>query len=388
MLPDLVVLFRLLLFLLSVPVSTATNLEQVLQSEAQSRNGNYASKYLRYAAFGDSWASGVNHGPPSEALEYDFPDSDKVCRCRRVNEAYPVLLASDNDTSWTQGKKIDLDFRACHGAFFNDVPDQVSRLNKTHPPDFATLMIGGNDGGFPDIIFNCLLQPDKGRDYGPQYPNPEGECFKALQRANHTVHSSGFRDGILRSINAILTEPRVAANSDFKLYVLGYAGLFNHDDPACDNWSFSIWPGKEQKLSTQLRREINGIIDTGRALYDHLINSETKSNRVRYLDINDSFNGHRFCERTDEGTQDAQNRRSWLYGLDWPECVPIATKQRRMSEMEAAFRLTWPAFCRKCGDWGQLGEVQRPFHPKAAGHMAIKEMLKGILVADQVVPGD
>ena len=380
------VLSRLLLLLLSAPVSAATSSEQVLQFNAQSRDGNYRSKCLRYAAFGDSWASGVNHGPPNEALEYDFPDSDKVCQCRRVNEAYPVVLASESDTSWTQGKRIDLDFRACHGAFFNDIPDQVSRLNKTHRPDFATLMIGGNDGGFPDIIFNCLLQPDKDRDYGPQYPSPDGECFKALQRADHTVHSLEFRDGILHSINAVMTEPRIAANPSFKLYVLGYAGLFNHDDPACNDWSFSIWPGKEQKLTTQLRREINGIIDTGRALYNHLINGEMKSNRVRFVDINYSFNDHRFCEPTDEGTLEAQNRKSWLYGLDWPDCVPIAAKQRRVSEIKATSTLTWPAFCRRCGDWGQLGEVQRPFHPKAAGHKAIKEMLKDVLVADQVVP--
>jgi hypothetical protein len=103
---------------------------------------------LRFAVFGDSWASGVNYGPPSEEVEYNFPDSDEVCRCRRINEAWGVQLLHDEDISWTGGDRpLELDFQACHGAFFESIPDQVQRLDKDKAPDFGFLMIGGNPAG-------------------------------------------------------------------------------------------------------------------------------------------------------------------------------------------------------------------------------------------------
>jgi hypothetical protein len=107
---------------------------------------------LRYAVFGDSWASGLNYGPPSEDMEYDFPDSDEVCRCRRVNEAWPVQLFRDEDLSWTGWRPLELDFQACHGAGFGDIADQVRRLDQEKAPDFGFLMIGGNPGG-TSIVF-------------------------------------------------------------------------------------------------------------------------------------------------------------------------------------------------------------------------------------------
>jgi hypothetical protein len=111
---------------------------------------------LRFAVFGDSWASGLNYGPPSEDLEYDFPDSDEICRCRRVNEAWPVQLLRDEDLSWAGGRPLELDFLACHGAMFEDISDQVGRLNQEKAPDFGLLMIGGNPGGINKLCFlNC-----------------------------------------------------------------------------------------------------------------------------------------------------------------------------------------------------------------------------------------
>jgi len=55
----------------------------------------------------------------------------------------------------------------------------------------------------------------------------------------------------------------------FQLYVMGYASLFNHDDEACDEWSFTFWSGKGQKLTTQLRHDINAVVDEGKELYEY-----------------------------------------------------------------------------------------------------------------------
>ena len=41
---------------------------------------------LHLPGAGIDHSAGVNWGPPSEEVEFDFPDGEEVCRCRRVNE--------------------------------------------------------------------------------------------------------------------------------------------------------------------------------------------------------------------------------------------------------------------------------------------------------------
>lgn len=335
---------------------------------------------LIYAAFGDSWASGVNWGPPSEDTEYNFPDSDEVCRCRRMREAYPVQLLEDEDRSWSNGRPVELDFQACHGAWFDGIKDQVHRLRQDVTPDFATLMIGGNPAGFPEIIENCILQFNKDRNYGPEYPDEEGECAKTLRRSHDILDSYDFRIGLFQSINAIVTEPRIWRNPHFRLFVLGYAGLFNHDDTACDEFSFGIIPGKKPRLTTKLRRAINNVLDHGRQTYDFLINHVFFDPRVRFIDMNSVFAGHRFCEPTEQKTVEAQNDNSYLYAFSWPSCIPLTEDQRADDAYYTNHTsLSWPGFCRNCGGLGELGEFQRVFHPRTEGHNNYKDALKEIL---------
>lgn len=345
---------------------------------------DYSLKYVRYVSFGDSWSSGVNYGGPDASVEYNYPDQDEICRCRRVKEAWPNQLtvdlnnrtnsSSDAAPEWLQGRQIDLDFLACHASYFPDIPDQVSRLNKTYSPDFGTLMIGGNPGGFADILYDCVFWPERGKDYGPEFPDPEGECFKALERANDIVRSQWFLEGILLSISLILTAPMVRRNPHFKLYVVSYATLFNDEDEACDDLSFGYWSGQKPLLKKELRQEINGVIHAGRKLYDRLLNGPLFSDQVRYIDIDHVFNGRRFCEPTMNGTLEQQNENSWLYNFVWPSCIPLMAEDA-MADLDPGHLhdTTWPTFCRKCGGLLDYGEFQRPFHPKPVAHKAIKD---------------
>jgi hypothetical protein len=230
--------------------------------------------------------------------------------------------------------------------------------------------------GFPNIVEDCIYQFDRNKDYGPEFPDPEGECFKTLKRSQQNILTPWFVQGIWSSIYAILNEPRIRANPRFRLFVVSYTGLFNHDDSACDDWSFGIWGGKQPKLTTWLRREINLVIDVGRTMYDRLINHIMFNPKVLYIDANSAFGGHRFCEPTAERTVQAQNANSWLWDLAWPNCLPLSTE--REDENVNLTTATWP-FCRYCGDLGSTGEFQRPFHPKREGHEAIKNFLKDVL---------
>lgn len=46
--------------------------------------------------------------------------------------------------------------------------------------------------------------------------------------------------------------------------------------------------------------------------------------------------------------------------------------------------VNWPEWCRKCGGIGELGELQRPFHPKGEAHGAIKRFLISVLSTNSV----
>jgi hypothetical protein len=354
--------------LLLAPTRSTCSLLEHRSRDQQVLTKEPAQPPLRYAVLGDSWASGVNYGPPDENLEYDFPDSDEICRCRRVKEAWPFQLLHDAELF------SELDFQACHGAVFDDIPDQVRRLNQEHAPDFGFLMIGGNLGGFPSIVEDCIFQFNRDKDYGPEYPDPDGECFKTLEHARENIRSPWFIGGLWNSIYVVLNEPRIRENRRFRLFIVGYAGLFNHDDPRCNDWSFGIWPGKQPKLSTELRHAINEVVDVGRTVYNHLINHIMFNPKVRYIDINSAFAGHRFCEPTPEGTIGAQNANSWIYNLEWSGCWPLSK-----TEQGPNITVAWPQFCRKCGGIGDVGDLQRPCHPKSEGHEAIKNVLKEAL---------
>jgi hypothetical protein len=117
------------------------------------------------------------------------------------------------------------------------------------------------------------------------------------------------------------------------------------------------------------------VIDTGRSMYEWLINHIMFNPKVLYIDVNAAFSGHRFCEPTEEGTIQAQNVNSWLWDLELPGCLPFSSIEDDGYENSTAL---WP-FCRKCGDIGSTGEFQRPFHPKREGHEAIKNYLKSVL---------
>ncbi|KAF2665064.1 SGNH hydrolase [Microthyrium microscopicum] len=342
-----------------------------------------SGRRLRYVAFGDSWASGVNWGPPSENTEFDFPDDQKVCQCRRMREAYPAQLLDDPDRSYIGGRDLELTFLACHGAQFEDVPHQLQALDPTIVPDFATLMIGGNPAGFAEILADCIFLPDRDRDYGPEYPDPDGECWKTLERVRTKLESTWFHLELFKTLNAIQNERRMWLNPNFRLYVLSYSGLFNHDDPACNDWTFGIWPGKKPLLTTELRHAINNVLDHGRKVYDNLINHVLYSPKVQYIDLNHVFAGHRFCEPTEASTFEAQMDNSWLYGLTWPDCIPLEYSfVHYANDNDGRQQSRAWQFCRNCGGLGELGELQRVMHPNGQGHEAYKNALKEIIRRD------
>lgn len=244
-------------------------------------------------------------------------------------------------------------------------------------------MIGGNDAGFQAIVENCIYQFNPTRDYGPEFPHPDSVCTQTLAHSREVIRSDEFKIALVDAINAVMNIEGVWSNPHFRLYVLSYAGLFNHDDTACDAWSFGVWPGKTPLLTRQLRRAINQVIDLGREAYEHVINHVMFNPKVRYLDINALFDGKRFCEETTEGTIEEMRNRAWLWSLEWPGCLPFVREGDWSREEDAMVSRQLPELCRNCGAIWELGELQRPFHPKGEAHTAIKNFLKACILHEQ-----
>jgi lysophospholipase L1-like esterase len=92
----------------------------------------------RYVALGDSFSSGVGTG------SYTLSSS-----CRRSVYAFPYLISQ-------QRPDTTLDFVACSGATTSDVmASQIQAVTATST--IVSVMIGGNDIGFADLIVLCTL---------------------------------------------------------------------------------------------------------------------------------------------------------------------------------------------------------------------------------------
>ena len=116
------------------------------------------------------------------------------------------------------------------------------------------------------------------------------------------------------------------------------------------------WGGKQPKLTRELRRAINSVIDEGRREYDKQLNSWLSDPRVKFLDANPVLAGHRFCEPTPGSTMQEMYDNAWLYHLEWPSCIPLS---RLDGEASNASEIHATGFCRNCGGWAELGDIQR-----------------------------
>jgi lysophospholipase L1-like esterase len=95
----------------------------------------------RYAALGDSYASGEGLAP--------FEAGGGACN--RSPAAYPRLVAA------AEGATVA--FVACTGATVPDLDGQIGAA-VTAATDLVTVTIGGNDAGFASVVRECLIGPD------------------------------------------------------------------------------------------------------------------------------------------------------------------------------------------------------------------------------------
>lgn len=257
-----------------------------------------------FVAMGDSYSAGIGTGV--NGTEGD---------CRLGLHAYPRLIYNDLAAQFHNPSFQHL---SCTGATINDAlagaqNSQIDDFNSTSSADFALLSIGGNDLGFFDIMNSCIFR---------FYSFYSGTCEEALARSDKAMASSNFEQHLKLLIMEILDRVSWEKRPWFNIYVTGYARFFNAETTQCDDASMGIW-WRGPKLKRSLRRRMNDMVkDVNHHIKKNIddINKSFTSDRVYFVDYDDAFDGHRFCE-PGVSEPDYKRNETWFFHVGGPDSV-------------------------------------------------------------------
>ncbi|KAL7787032.1 SGNH hydrolase-type esterase domain-containing protein [Trichoderma ceciliae] len=370
-----------------------------------SRPGNRAAGFI---ALGDSYSAGIGTGL------FNGTEDD----CRHGYNAYPMLVQDDLRRSHDGGHGPTFQFLSCTGSTVDDMlsgaeHSQIDEFNTTSTTDFALLSIGGNDLGFFDIMNSCIFR---------FYSFYSGTCEDALRRADEQMAGTQFEHRLRLVIMEILDRVRWEKRPWFTITVTGYARFFNAETDECDDYSFGMW-WRGPKLKRELRQRMNDMVvhvnDKIRRSVD-AINAAFAEPRVLFVEYDDAFEGHRFCEPGVVEPDYARNE-TWFFlvgGLDNSPREPREERPgpgpepgQKEAQLPPDSPLVDPETCigpaQKSGDWGELalcmmamaankdsmlpradGQVVaensmwyvptyygKTFHPRTLGHMAMRDRI-------------
>ncbi|KKY33865.1 putative esterase family protein [Diaporthe ampelina] len=376
-----------------------------------------------FVALGDSYSAGIGTGTGTGTDDKELPSEGD---CRRGVHAYPQLI--HRDLTDATGLSTAFQWLSCAGAATADIlsgggpgaahEGQVDLLNTSQPLGFATLSVGGNDLGFFDVMNACVFR---------FYSLYSGTCGAALDAAAAAVRGPAFEQRLGVILHEVLDGVSWEKRPRFSVTVTGYARFFDADTPGCDDMSLGVWHGGP-KLSRDVRGRMNALVGAANDKLRRTVASveggfRGASPRVVFVDYDDLFEGHRFCEpgvlepaynRTDSwfflvgGPDNARNETTWPKGANGD---PDATRYQRDQVLSPLSPLVDPHTClsraRARGDWGELALCYmamakhrdpslRPayhgitaqggmwwvptyygktFHPRTLGHEAIRDRI-------------
>lgn len=396
-----------------------------------------------FIALGDSYSAGIGTGTDAQELPTEGD-------CRHGVYAYPQLIHHDLNNA--TGLNTTFQWLSCTGAITTDilstggggaggappaqfnynnnnnrllhqgqqVPGQVDLLNASLPLDFATLSVGGNDLGFFDVMNACIFR---------FYSFYSGTCEKALEAADAAVKSSQFEQRLAVILREVLDAVSWEKRARFSIAVTGYARFFDADTPGCDDMSLGVWYGGP-KLSRDIRGRMNALVGAAndklrRTVEEAEARFKGSRPRVLFVDYDDLFEGHRFCEegvlepaynRTDSwfflvgGPDNARNETTWPNGtngdpgsstrfsrgdkilsplsplVDPRNCLPRAQGRGDWGELalcymamakhrDPSLRLAHDGITPQNGMWWVPTYYGKTFHPRTLGHEAIRDRI-------------
>lgn len=255
------------------------------------------------------------------------------------------------------GHEPTFQFLSCTGSTVNDMlagaeHSQIDEFNTTATADFALLSIGGNDLGFFEIMNSCIFR---------FYSFYSGTCESALQRADEHMASTQFEDRLRLVIMEILDRVQWEKRPWFTITVTGYARFFNADTDECDDYSLGMW-WRGPKLKRELRQRMNDMVLAVNAKIRKsvdAINAAFAEPRVLFVDYDDAFEGHRFCEPSVVEPDYLRNE-TWFFLVGGLDNAPPQMGEPMINDalLPADSPLVDPHNCigpaQKSGDWGEM----------------------------------
>lgn len=357
-----------------------------------------------WGVVGDSWGSGVSY---NQDVLYD----DNRDNCLRTKESHGPQMEAD--TNW--GGHHDpsgLRDAACSGAQLVDIVLGQQQMTKVgDSPALVVMTSGGNNAGFGHIVDVCIYHSDPQHDYGEAYgddTDKTGDCAKALNDASDYINNPDkMANDLTRTLSDVLNAP-ASKNPDFLLYLTGYARFF---DPGYDAWcDKEYWSipslanpfSKTPYLSTALRQAFNDRVGAVNDLYSKIASSDQFKDKVRYIDLDSAFQGHRFCEpgasHADQLNTDTNFDKVYLWNLNYPWQVSgsgapsdaAAAGNPSAQDIAPIFPAGGSGGVTAWGSGGGEGNVPgngwrlRPFHPRYTGYTAIKNAIFAQMTRDGI----
>ena len=262
-------------------------------------------------------------------------------------------------------------------------------------PEFATITMGGYDIGILNLILTCIYSL---KLWG-------NDCDQTIQAGHDTLASDNFKSKMHEVIQKAVTKGRgTRVGPEFKFFVTGYAQFFNQKTTQCNKVSFkrpnnSLAP---QNLTIERRTKMNELALSLNAALKAGVAQFPTDQGVVYVDYDAQFEGHRFCDRVEPNAQDPE---TWFFAWDTkddPEVEQLSGKLPAYtstisndSKPSGTFKTDSEyinALLDAAGDdpklRGYISDTVRVFHPKPAGHQAIRgALLKAIDAAGIPEPG-
>lgn len=266
-----------------------------------------------------------------------------------------MLVQGDLHRSHDGIDRPTFQFLSCTGSTIDDMlagaeHSQIDEFNTTSTADFALLSIGGNDLGFFDIMNSCIFR---------FYSFYSGTCEAALRLADEQMASTQFEDRLRLVIMEVLDRVRWEKRPWFTITVTGYARFFNAATPECDDYSFGMW-WRGPKLKRELRQRMNDmVLDVNSKIRRSVdaINAAFAEPRVLFVDYDDAFEGHRFCEPGVVEPDYARND-TWFFLVGGLDNSPEEQKPVQEALLPLGSPLVDPERCmeaaQRSGDWGEL----------------------------------
>ncbi|CAO2654026.1 Nn.00g107590.m01.CDS01 [Neocucurbitaria sp. VM-36] len=354
---------------------------EFLKSGSVSTEGNNPDpRPSVWVALGDSFAAGPGAGD-------ELQDG---ANCVRGSMNYPLQMQADANIpgpNGRNGQKPIFTLKACTGDVTTDLTNQQNpnyQLGDVRrDTSFVTLSIGGNDIKFVDILKKCVF------GFPPVIGGPS--CDALLKISRDILFGQEFYDHYNDVIIGILSNMdwENRGSSRTAIYQTSYSQFFDSYTDQCDSTSFYVIDFIGPKITKDLRIKLNRLtheVNYVISYYADLLNVQYSrpvgnpslfSAAVSFVDVDISYNGHRFCR---QGVQEPEhhNTDTHFFNLNLlasTDGKTVTVSGTNMTIPRENATAGWIDANYGDGVHASWAWVMKTFHPTPAGFTHTKDMI-------------